>query len=363
MTVGVTDSTITLSSDGSFSGPYAAIYEQEYRGSTLTWRDEVNAHGGINGRKIVIDKVDDQFTVEGAVAACKAIESNGSFAAFTQSLFDNGLACLDAAGIPSLESGISLPNPDGLGWHYIRSVFSGDGEGDTLARFVLSPQGLNRAGHKLGIIYTEDTPPLKSAANAFIAYARAKGAEVHAEKIVTNQATFTAELQRMRDAGVDTVVMACVFESVGILRDAKAIAYNPAWTGYLFTADEVAAAGAQVFKGIKAPRVWPGADSRAFRDYKQTVATYGETASPTTTNFGSYAALLVMQKALELAGRNLTREGFLAAYDRIQNFDPGGYAPVSYSPGHIVGTDASFPLVCCNPDNTWKSDGPSSSFR
>jgi ABC-type branched-subunit amino acid transport system substrate-binding protein len=270
---------------------------------------------------------------------------------------------LDAAGIPSHQSTIGLPNPDGLGWHYIRSINSGDGDGGALARFVLSAQGLNRTGHKLGIIYPDDSPFLRSAANAFIAEAQGQGAEVHAEKIATNQASFTAQLQRLRDAGVDTVAMACTFESVGILRDAKAIAFNPVWTGYLFNVDEVAAAGAQLYQGIKAPRPYAGADSPAFQAYKQKVATYGETTAPTTTNFGGYAALLVMQKALELAGRNLTRESFLAAYDQIQNFDSGGNPPVSYSPGHIVGTDAMFPLMCCNPDNTWKSDGPSSDFR
>ena len=362
-TVGVTDSTITISADGSFSGPFAAIYEQQYRASALTWRDQVNASGGINGRKIVIKKVDDQFTVEGSVAACKAIESNGSFVAFTQSLFDNGLACLDQAGVPSLESGISLPNPDGLGWRYIRSMFSSDGVGATIARFVLSSQGLNRAGHKIGIIYVDDQPDELSAANAFMAAARQLGLQVYGEKIATNQPTFTAQLERLRNEGVDTIVMDCVFESVGIMRDAKALAYNPVWTGYLFNADEVAAAGSAVFQGIKAPRIWPGADSAAFQQYKQTVAKYGETTAPTTTNYGGYACLLVMQRALELAGRDLTREKFLAAFNQIQNFDSGGYPPVSYSPGHIVGTDQMFPLECCNSDATWKSIGPHSDFR
>jgi ABC-type branched-subunit amino acid transport system substrate-binding protein len=359
----VTDSSISISADGSFSGPYAAIYEQQYKASALTWRDEVNGRGGINGRRIVIQKVDDQFTVEGSVAACKAIQSNGSFAAFTQSLFDNGLACLDQAGVPSLEEGISLPNPDGLGWRYIRSMFSANGAGGTLARFIPSAQGLGRAGHKVGIIYVDDNPDLREAANSFIAVGRQVGLEVHAEKIVTNQPTFTAQLQRLRDAGVDTIAMGCVFESVGILRDAKALAYNPVWTGYLFNADEVAAAGAAVFQGIKAPRIWTGADSAAFQQYKQTVAKYGETTGPTTTNYGGYASLLVMQRALELAGRDLTREKFLAAFNQIQNFDSGGFPPVSYSPGHIIGTDQLFPLQCCNADSTWKSIGPSSSFR
>ncbi|MHB8463347.1 MAG: ABC transporter substrate-binding protein [Acidimicrobiales bacterium] len=364
VSVGVTDSTISISADGSFSGPYAAIYEQIYKTGPLTWRDEVNAHGGINGRKIEIQKVDDQFTVEGAVAACKAIQSNGSFAAFTGTLFDNGLACLNETGIPSLEDQISTPNPDGLGWGYIRSMYSSDGVGATLARYVASPQGLNRAGHKIGIIYLDDTPPVRAAAKSFIDASRQMGFQVHAEKITTNQPTFTAELQRMRDAGVDTIAMDCVFESVGIIRDAKAMAYKPLWTGYLFNADEVAAAGAAAFQGIKAPRTVVGADSAAFQRYKQTVAKYGETTiPPTTTDYTGYAALLVMQRALELAGRNLTRASYLAAYDQIQNLDTGGLSPVSYSPGHIVGTDATFPLVCCNPDNTWKSDGPSSDFR
>ena len=362
-TVGVTDSTITISADGSFSGPYAAIYEQLYKAGPLTWRDQVNANGGINGRKIVIQKVDDQFTVEGSVAACKAIESNGSFAAFTQTLYDNGLACLNQAGVPSLEDQISTPNPDGLGWRYIRSIFSADGMGGTLARYVTSPQGLNRAGHKIGIIYVDDQPDELSAANAFMAAARQLGLQVYGEKIVTNQPSFTAQVERLRNEGVDTVVMDCVFESVGIMRDAKALAYNPVWTGYLFNADEVAAAGAAVFQGIKAPRTVVGADSAAFQQYKQTVAKYGETTAVTTTNFGSYASLLVMQRALELAGRDLTREKFLAAFNQIQNFDSGGWSSVSYSPGQIVGTEQMFPLECCNSDATWKSIGPHSDFR
>jgi ABC-type branched-subunit amino acid transport system substrate-binding protein len=362
VSVGVTDSTITISAVGSFSGPYAAIYEQQYRAAPLTWRDEVNAHGGINGRKIEIKKVDDHFTVEGAVAACKEIQSNGSFAAFTQNLFDNGLACLDSAGIPSQET-LTMVDPTSAGWHAVRAIESSDGQGGTLARFVAAPQGLGRGGHKIGLIYTGDSPPQVADARGFLAVAAQLGLDVHVEKIATNQATFTAQLQRLKDAGVDTVAMICVFEAVGILRDAKAIAFNPVWTGLYFDADEVSAGGAQLFQGIKGVRFWAGADSAAFQEYKQTVATYGETSAPTTTNMLSYSTLLVMQKALELAGRNLTRESLLAAYDQIQSLDTGGIPPVTFGSGRPVGTEATFPLECCSPDNTWKSIGPSSDFR
>jgi hypothetical protein len=92
------------------------------------------------------------------------------------------------------------------------------------------------------------------------------------------------------------------------------------------------------------------------------VAKHGETTSPTTTNMFSYANLLIMQRALELAGRNLTREGFLAAYDRIQNLEVGMIPPVSFGPGRHIGTTAMFPMQCCRSDNTWKGVGPSSTF-
>jgi branched-chain amino acid transport system substrate-binding protein len=362
VSVGVTDSTITLSADGAFSGAYAAIYEQQYRGSALTWRDEVNAKGGINGRKIEFKKVDDRFTVEGAVSACKEIESNGSFAAYAQSLFNSGIACLENARIPLYQTVLQAADPASLGWKYVRAIKDSNGEGATLARFIVSPNGLGRPGHKIGLLYTTDNP-VASYVGPFLAEAKRLGMDVHVEKIVTNQSSFVAELQRLRQAGVDTVAMVCVFEAVGILRDAKAIGFNPTWTGHTFTADEVAAGGAELFQGIKAPRTWAGADSPAFQSYKQTVAKYGETTGVTTTNMLGYSALLIMQRALELAGRDLTRESFLAAYDRIQNFDAPGVPLVTYASGRIAGTQASFPLQCCNPDKTWKSIGPASDFR
>jgi branched-chain amino acid transport system substrate-binding protein len=360
--VGVTDSTITLSAVGSFSGPYSAIYEQMYRSGPLTWRDEVNANGGINGRKIEFKKVDDRFTVEGAVSACKEIESNGSFAAYTQSMFTNGLACLENARIPAFQTMLMLAGPESLSWKYVRSIKASNGEGEGLARFVVSPNGLGRAGHKIGLLYLSDHT-IAAYADSFLAEAKKLGMEVHVEKIATNQSSFVSELQRLQQAGVDTVAMIAVFESVGILRDAKAIAFNPTWTGVTFNADEVSAGGDELFQGIKAPRPWAGAESAAFQSYKQVVAKHGETTGVTTTNMLGYSSLLIMQRALELAGRDLTRESFLAAYDRIQNFDAQGVPIVTYGPGHVVGTEASFPLQCCNPDKTWKTIGPSSDFR
>jgi branched-chain amino acid transport system substrate-binding protein len=360
--VGVTDSTISLSIIGSFSGPYGAIYQQQYAAAALTWRDDVNARGGINGRKIELKQVDDQFSVEGAVAACKAVQSNGTFAAETLGTADNGIACLDSAGIPTVPVTMTAGDPLALGWHHVRSLGTADAYGEALAHFVATSSGLGRQGHKIGLIYTTDSPVPAGTADGFLATASKLGLDVHVEKIVVNQPTFTAEMQRMRDAGVDTVVMSCVFEAIGILRDSKAIAYNPMFTGWFFDADEVSAGGAAVFQGIKAPRFWASADSAAYQAFKAKVAQYGESPAPSTTYQIAYGGLLVIERGLELAGRNLTRGSFEAALDQIQGFDTGVVPPITFGAGRAVGSHAAFPLECCSPDNTWRGIGPSSDF-
>jgi hypothetical protein len=74
----------------------------------------------------------------------------------------------------------------------------------------------------------------------------------------------------------------------------------------------------------------------------------------------SYEALTVMQQALQLAGKDLTRESFLAAYKKIINFDTGGIPPVTYSDGQVAGATTAFTIECCQDDKTWKGTGPAS---
>jgi branched-chain amino acid transport system substrate-binding protein len=354
---GVTATTITLSVVGAYSGPLAAIFDQQYKAAALTWRDEVNANGGINGRQVVLKKVDDGGSVQGAVAACKAIESNGSFAAFTQSAIQEEVSCLDGAGIPTFDLDASGPNPQ-TAFKNVRSVTSIVAESVAMAQFVSGPKGLDRAGHKIGVLYLSDFPYQTQSGLQFISDAKAIHLDIQSQTITTNQPSFTAELQRFKDAGVDTLVVFAVAESIGILRDANALSYRPIITTASFDADELTAAGAQPFEGIKGIRYWTTTDTAAFQNFQQKVAQYHETTNPTTTNGVSYGGLLIMQKALELAGRSLTRASYLAAFDQIQNFDVGTLAPVTYGPGRSIGADAFFPVECCNPNNTWKSLGP-----
>src|SRR5947208_4482391 len=110
-TVGVTKDTITISAMAGFSGNYGAILTTIYDRGFGTWVDDVNAHGGIYGRKVVAKKVDNQDTVEGGVSACKTIQNNGSYLAVSIVGFGgadvSSADCLDRAGIPDLGLNLS----------------------------------------------------------------------------------------------------------------------------------------------------------------------------------------------------------------------------------------------------------------
>jgi ABC-type branched-subunit amino acid transport system substrate-binding protein len=357
---GITDTTITISSVGSFSGPYAAVFEAVYQASTDTWAAEVNANGGINGRTVVVKKVDDKFSVEGAVAACKEIETNGSFAAFTQSLFPEGLDCLDKAGVPAQNTTIS-GDPGQYQWTHVHGITSNQGGGISLARYIGGANGIAK-GSKVGLVYTADQPPMASTAASFKDEAGKLGLKVQEEKVATGQASFTAEVQRLKDAGVQTVVMTATTEALGVLRDAAAISFAPKWVGQYFVADEFSlAVGPALFQGVDGRRAWATTDTPAWTKYLAIANKHGKSAQPpTTTGMASYEALVVMQQALQLAGKDLTRESFLAAYTKITNFDTGGIPPVTYSDGQIAGATTDFTIECCQPDKTWKGTGPAS---
>jgi ABC-type branched-subunit amino acid transport system substrate-binding protein len=356
---GVTDTAITISSVGSFSGPYAAIYEAVYQASTATWAAEVNANGGINGRMIVLKKVDDKYSVEGAVGACKEIQSNGSLAAFTQSLFPEGLDCLDKAGVPAQNNTIFVDAAQ-VHWTHVRTLGSSKGDGISMAQYIGGPNGIAKPGSKVGLVYTADQPPNAALASSFKEEAGKLGLTVAEQKLTTGQASFTAEVQRLKDAGVQTVMMSATTEALGVLRDARAISFAPNWVGQFFVADEYSlATGPALFQGVTGRRAWATTDTPAWTQYLAAVNKYGKaTKPPTTTGMFSYESLKVMQQALQLAGKNLTRESFMAAYSKITNFDTGGIPPITFSNGQIVGASTQFTIQCCQPDKTWKGTGP-----
>jgi branched-chain amino acid transport system substrate-binding protein len=78
---GVTDTQIKIGTTNPLTGPVAASCKPVSDGA-LAWFDYVNNHGGINGRKIVDQVLDDAFTAPEALSNARQFVSDGVLAVF-----------------------------------------------------------------------------------------------------------------------------------------------------------------------------------------------------------------------------------------------------------------------------------------
>jgi branched-chain amino acid transport system substrate-binding protein len=353
---GVTKDTIAVSVVAGFSGPLTAMVTRAYDG-LATWQDDVNAAGGINGRKVVLKKVDHRETADGGVAACKEALSNGTLFAIVPEGVEatlTAVSCLDAAGMPTFYYSATTDPKWKVAFADI--VTSAQG-GQSMASFVRNRLG--GAGKRVGVIYVNQAS-YKSFADNLVPEAKRIGLDVAgSESVEPNQASFTAPLLRLKNAGVQVLVISATTDAVGILRDAKSMGWNPLFTGWGFQFDFVTAAGRNLFDGVAALRAYATVDSPAYEKYAARMQARGRGRNRTDDleGFSAYGHALLTGEVIKRAGPNPTRQSVIAGAEGIKGYDNGILGPITWSAGDHVGSLATFPTVCCNSDYTWKRTG------
>jgi ABC-type branched-subunit amino acid transport system substrate-binding protein len=360
--VGVSKDTITISAIAGFSGSYGVILNKIYENGFLVWVQEVNDAGGINGRRVISKKVDNKDTAEGGVAACKEIQNNGSFLAVSMVGFGgadvSAADCLDRAGVTTLAFNLSSFNPR---W---RNVFSAGDPGKQtrpMASFIKNVIGETK---NVGIIAVND--PLYAATKAALVDELPKEGlkVVRVETTAPNQGSFVAELSRVRSAGATTVALLLnTAEIVGALRDAKAISYQPKWTGSYGFTDENTTVAPSLYEGIHVIRNYASTNSPVYPHYVATARKQGKNDVVNATTMALYGMGLTVGQALRNAGPGPTAGSLVGGIESLVNYNNGITMKLSFGRGVRVAEVGMWPLVCCNPDNTWRGIGePRSRF-
>jgi ABC-type branched-subunit amino acid transport system substrate-binding protein len=352
--VGVAADHLTVSVIAAFSGPYGVVVEQSYDGFQLGI-DEMNAHGGFHGRRVETKKVDHKESSGGGVAACKEVLSNGSF--FAMIIEGQGDAnvtaadCLDKAGFPNLAF-LSQADPT---W---RNTFTfeptTEDNGRVLADFI--PNKMGDADKKIGVMYL-NLGAYAAGKNAFVAAAKTRGLNVVAtEAVEPSQASFTPQLLRLRNAGVEHLVMIVTIEAVAVLRDAKALGYQPRFSGFYWMFDFIAQAAGPTANGAQGLKLTAPTDTQAFSQFQAKAQQAGKSSE--MESFLFYGDSLLLGRVLDAAGPSPSRASLLAGMESIKGYDNGILPPITWGPGDHLGTQAAFPVACCGAKNTWKSLGP-----
>jgi branched-chain amino acid transport system substrate-binding protein len=195
---------ITIATVGPITGSLAALGEQYKRGAEMAVAD-INAAGGVNGEKLVLEIGDDACDPKQAVAVANQMASK-------KVKFVAGHLC-SGSSIPASkvyeEEGIlqitpASTNPkftDEGGWNVARVCGRDDAQGLVAGNFLSK----HYAGKKVALI-DDKSAYGKGLADATKAAMNAAGLkETMAESINPGEKDYSALVSKMKDAGIDAV--------------------------------------------------------------------------------------------------------------------------------------------------------------
>jgi branched-chain amino acid transport system substrate-binding protein len=331
---GVTPTKIVLGQAAVFSGPAAQLGVQ-MRNGILAYLAEVNDKGGVNGRRIELVSEDDKYEASVAPAASKKlIEEHKVFALIGYVGTPTGVQHLPVttgAKVPLVgmfTGAEALRVPMNRYVFHVRASYYDETE-------KIVEQVLSTGGKKIAVFYQND------------AYGQAglKGTQIAMDKrslkiaalgtVERNTIKVEDAVKAINAVQPDAVVMISAYTScaefIKQMRKAGSPAtfYNVSFVGSKALADALGKEGSGVAISQVVPFPW-GTAVPVVKEYQAA----SKKAGFTDYNFSAiegFVTAKVMVEGLRRAGKNLTREGFVDAMEKMNDVDVGGFF-VSYSP-------------------------------
>jgi ABC-type branched-subunit amino acid transport system substrate-binding protein len=336
-TPGVTATEIVLGATGPLTGSESA-YAPTLTGATAYF-DYVNAHGGVNGRKIVFKVEDDQYNpVETVQLTQKLVEQEGVFAIFNSIGTEHALAVrdyLNARKVPQLfvGSGASVIAAQHANYPWTIGLLpSFAGEGSIYGRLIAK----NQPNAKVAVLYENDEYGHELLAGL------KRGLGSRANQIVGTQSyalldtTVAAQVAALKASGADTfVIFALPQQAAEAFVAASKLGWKP--TEYV-TSVSIDPAVMRIVQLSTDKSVGVGATSTAFlhdptnptqaktagvKLYLQIMKRYLPTEDPKAVAhiYGMMAAY-AMVDALKHAGKSPTRASLLRAAQHLDSTNP-----------------------------------------
>ncbi len=295
---------------------------------------EVNAHGGIHGRRLVersYPRTGGAAIDEGVANAQRLIKNDGVFLLFNM----GGPAAVRIAPLAmSHQIPYLFPHTALLTRDADRYVFTSfpryEGETAVMFKHLATTRGLKR----LAIVHDE---------NEYGSYFRDRLTQlasslgyqmVGAEGITDRKpGDLTGALGRLRTARPEAVILALYPEQAQAVlrakaalgwRDVRMVATGPLSDEQYLNVDGGAAEGTIGFCLYPDPNQ---DQSAGVREYRRLMAVHFPEHPLNRYSLYGYVFGRIVTEGLERAGRTLTTEGFVGAMESIQNWDSGGIIP------------------------------------
>jgi branched-chain amino acid transport system substrate-binding protein len=337
---GVTGDRIVVGQAAVFSGPAAQLGIQ-MRNGIQSYFAFINERGGVHGRKLQLVTEDDQYESKVApVASRKLIEEHKVFALLGYVGTPTGTEHVKVTAPAKVPLVGMFTGAEALRVPFNRYVFhvraSYYDETEKIVEQVIST-----GGKKIAVFYQND------------GYGQAglKGVEIAMEKrglkiaalgtVERNTIKVEQAVKALHAAQPDAVVMVSAYTSCAeFIRQMRkagsgATFYNVSFVGSNALAAALGKEGSGVAISQVVPFPW-GTSVPVVKEYQAAA----KKAGFADYNFGAMEGFLtakVMVEGLRRAGKNLTRENFVDAMEKMNDVDLGGFW-VSYSPKSHTGS-------------------------
>ncbi len=330
---GVTPTSITLGQSAAFTGPAAQLGIQ-MRDGMKAYFDQVNAQGGVNGRKIQLVTRDDQYEPKLSAENTKKLIDE-----------DRVFALIGYVGTPT--SAASMPIFTEAKVPFIGPFTGAELLRAPLNRFIFNvrasyydetdkivEQLLTVGMKRFAVFYQNDAYGQAGLAGMERAVKSRGGEIVSRSTVERNTVDVAKAVGEIRPKSPDAIVMVSAYKSIAaFVRAMKKQGYtgqfhNVSFVGSKALADELGADG----QGVVISQVVPFPYSQAIpviREFSDLAA-----KSKIDVNFSSVEGYLVAKvfvEGLKRAGKVPTRETLIAGLEAINDVDFGGFN-VSFSP-------------------------------
>ncbi|WOI33393.1 ABC transporter substrate-binding protein [Tritonibacter scottomollicae] len=326
---GITDDSVTFAQVAAFEGPAAALGTGMRLGITAAF-EEVNAAGGVHGRTVQLDAMDDGYEPDRSAALVKTVVDE-----------NNHIGLIGPVGTPTTSATQPIASAANMpfigpftGAGFLRDASHGNifnvratyhAETEAWIDYLVDQQGME----SIAILYQDDGFGRVGLAGVNAALEK-RNMTLAAEGTYTRNTTAVKKaLLSIRKAKPDAVVMVGAYKPVAefikLSRKMKidATFVNISFVGSDALAQELGDAGEGVIISQVVPLPWD-ASVPIVAQYTKALAAADASAKPGFVSLEGYIVGRLAIEGLEAAGKELTRESYLQALSTLTTVDLGG---------------------------------------
>ena len=336
---GVTDKEIVIGAVYPYTGPAGQL------GYTITMglrlgAEEINATGGINGRKIKLVVEDDQYVPANSVQALqKLIDVHGVFALAGISGGSHGLAMMpvieknkfptiNPAVTTSAHYAVNRPNVFGIGMDYDNGAFE-----------LMKAVNKLHSGEKWVSLVQDDESGNPREAGYDRAVKELGLNSVLKLRFKPKQMDFSAEVLRIKAAGATALHLGGLTAiNAAIIKEAKKqgmqVKFAGLWTDHTPPMIDLAGAegdGMYIYDFV--PAITDKVASAGLLKLVDKYVPKEDQAKANRYTMLGFISMKVMADAIAKCGKDVTRDCVSSNLEKTKNFNAGVGAPVSFGPG------------------------------